>query len=127
VEKLYINGRQQAETVELPSDGIIGFGPRRTPITRIAYSFFYIFPVSLILALYKRADPVSGRPVLPVVVAMGLTLASESFQALAFNKSIDVSLLIGGTIIALLGALSGQILSVIQQADPDSFRGLRRP
>jgi hypothetical protein len=120
VEKLYINGRQQVQTLDLPRDGIIGFGTRRTPITRTAYSFCYIFPVSLFLTLYfrKRAVRASGRLLLPVAIAGGLALASESFQALAFHRFIDIWLLIVGTIIALLGALSGQILSAAHRITP---------
>jgi glycopeptide antibiotics resistance protein len=118
VEKLYIDGRQQAEKLHLPSDWIIGFGTGRTPITRIAYSFFYAFPVSLFLALSfrKHVDRVPGGLLLPVVVASGLVLASESFQTLAFSRFIDIGLLVAGTIMALLGTVSGQILSA---ARPD--------
>jgi hypothetical protein len=47
----------------------------------------------------------------PVAIATGLAVLSESFQALVFNRSIDVSLLIAGMVIAMLGALSGQIFS----------------
>jgi VanZ family protein len=112
MEKLYINGKQQAKTLNLPSDGIIGFGTRRTLISRIAYSFLYFFPASLFLSLFisMRANHIPKNLFLSVAIATGLVLLSESFQALMFKRPIDLSLLICGVIIAVFGAMSGQIL-----------------
>jgi hypothetical protein len=128
VERLYINGKQQAEGLDLPNDGIVGFGTRRTLITRFAYSFFYFFPVSFFLTLFfsTPADRVFKRVLVPIAIATGLAVLSEGFQALLFKRSLDESLLLAGIIIAMLGALSGQIFAVGDRIEGDNIGGFSR-
>ncbi len=83
VERLYVNGKQQAEVLNLTRDGIIAFGTRRTPVTAAAYSFFYFFPVSFLSVTFLLAHAKILMAVLSsVVIGAGLAVLTETFPDL---------------------------------------------
>jgi Concanavalin A-like lectin/glucanases superfamily len=111
IERLYINGKQRSEVLNLTSEGIVGFGTRRTPIALTAYSFFYFFPVTFICAIFflRRSRRVTKTLLLPAAIGIGLLSITETFQAIAFHRAVDISLIIYGVVVAALGTLSGQL------------------
>jgi glycopeptide antibiotics resistance protein len=113
VERLYLNGKQQPELLNLTSDGIVGFGTRKTAVTQLAYTFFYFFPVSFFLVLFflaRSGDP-TNSVLLALAITIGLLIVTEFFQSFAFDRRLDVPLLAYGLIIAALGAVSGRVFA----------------
>jgi glycopeptide antibiotics resistance protein len=127
VEKLFINGAQEPRTLDLTRDGIIGLGTRSTAMGRIAYSFLYTFPAALLLALYFRDGAARGLGglIVPAAMAMGVALGTELFQAIAFNRTIDIWLMVIATIAAVLGGLAGHSLLAAHSPTPDALEKLR--
>ena len=110
VERLYVNGKQQAEVLNLTRDGIIAFGTRRTPVTAAAYSFFYFFTVSFLSVTFLLAHAKILIAVLSsVVIGAGLAVLTETFQTLAFSRNTDIWLLFFGLVMPAMGAVSGRI------------------
>jgi hypothetical protein len=109
VERIYINGVQHPNTLEVTKDVVLGFATGRTQMAQTAYSFFYFFPVALFLAIYctERGKEVTGSLLTAFVVAAGLQSTTEISQSLLFNRAIDFSLIGYGLIIAILGSLVG--------------------
>ena len=127
VEKLYVNGRQQAHVLELTSDGVVGFGTRKIAVAQLAYLFFYFFPVSFFLSVRLSSGSANFTNAslqigdgdaseffrvffLPVGTATGLLAGTEIFQVYAFERSFDIGLIDYGVLIAASGAVSGAIL-----------------
>jgi hypothetical protein len=110
LEKLYVNGRQQADGLDLTRDGLIGFGTRRTPISAAAYSFFYFFPVSFLCATFLSGHlKVSIALLSSVAVGAGLSAVAEVFQTFAFSRNPDIWVSFFGIVMPAVGALSGWI------------------
>jgi glycopeptide antibiotics resistance protein len=110
IETSYLNGKQQPEVSDLTSDGIVGFGTKKTGLAQLAYSFFYFFPVSFFSALFFSrwsATPTNSLLV-PFAIAIGLLVATEFFQAFAFDRAVDFPLIGYGLMIPALGSLSGR-------------------
>ena len=111
IQRLYVNGAEQPETLNLRTDGIIGFGTRKTAIAQLAYSFFYSTPVSFVCAVFlSRFEDSMIGVLIPAGVTVGLLAFTEVFQAFAFSRTIDVGLMAYGVMFAVLGALSGELL-----------------
>lgn len=112
VERFYIDGKQQADILDLTKEGIIGFGTPKTPITQIAYSYLYFLPVSFLCSIFfgGRFNHAIIGLMLAVAVGTGLLVITEMFQVFAFDRVIDIALVAYGTMIATLGALSGRAL-----------------
>ena len=108
LEIIYINGFPQSEVLDLKSDGIIGFGTRKTQVARAAYSFFYFFPVSFLVAAFlsSMVNPFLSRLV-PLIIGAGLSLVAEVFQVLAFTRETDHSVILWSMFMAALGTFSG--------------------
>jgi glycopeptide antibiotics resistance protein len=108
IERLYVNGREHTPPVDT-ADTMIGFAVRRTPIAKIAYSFFYFFPLACISAIVFSIQRrrVSTTFLLPLAIGTGLLSLTEIFQAMAFHRPLDLPLLGYGTLSAMTGALSG--------------------
>jgi glycopeptide antibiotics resistance protein len=109
VETLYLNGRQQADVLDLTKDGIIGFGTRKTALAAAAYSFFYFFPVSFLCATFlsRRANGLMSR-LLPFALGAGLCAVNEVFQMIVFARGADFSVIFWSLFMAALGTFSGQ-------------------
>jgi glycopeptide antibiotics resistance protein len=112
VERFYLNGQQQSEVLDLTSHGVIGFGTKKTPITQIAYCFFYFFPVGFLFAIFlsRLSKGLVTILLLPAGIATGLLVVTELFQSFAFDRGIDTTLISYGMMIATLGGLSGRSL-----------------
>jgi hypothetical protein len=111
IGRLYVNGGERPVIVDLAGDGIIGFGTRKTIGAEIAYSFFYFFPIAVFAAVFFSKRVSGSMQLLPAVAAgAGLLVAAEVFQAVAFERKLDFSLMGYGIIIAAIGALTGRYL-----------------
>lgn len=111
IGRLYVNGGERPVIVDLAGDGIIGFGTRKTIGAEIAYSFFYFFPIAVFAAVFFSKHVSGSMQLLPAVAAgAGLLVAAEVFQAVAFERKLDFSLMGYGIIIAAIGALTGRYL-----------------
>jgi Concanavalin A-like lectin/glucanases superfamily len=116
IERLYMNGAQRPESVNLVTDAIIGFGTRKTPTAQIAYSFLYFFPVAFVFAAYFSRRSVGGPYRLyALAIAVGLCTATELVQAFAFERSVDVPIIGYGLMIGLVGGLSGYAFTGIER------------
>ena len=112
VEKLYLNGRQQADVLDLTRDGIIAFGTRRTPSSAAAYCFFYFLPVSFLGATFLSAHFKRPTALLSSAgVGAGLATVTEVFQTFAFSRDADMWVLFFGIVMPAVGALSGWIVT----------------
>jgi VanZ family protein len=109
VERLYVDGIEHSDRLNLTRDVIIGFGVKKTSVAQIAYISFYFFPVSLFLAAFfsRRVRGFVSTFLAPVGVGTGLLATTEIFQSFALNRAIDVPLMGYGVIIATIGSLIG--------------------
>jgi glycopeptide antibiotics resistance protein len=116
IERLYVNGAERPERINLMTDAIIGFGTRKTPAAQIAYSFFYFFPVAFVLAAFfsARSDVSSHGWLYAVVIALGMFTATELVQALAIERSIDLRLVGYGLMVSLFGTFSGRVFAGVK-------------
>lgn len=107
--ELYVNGKESSGGTDLATDIIVGFSPRNNLIARIAYSFFYFFPLSFLLARFCSAQCKDFFAMLlfPIVIGASLLTLTEVSQAFAFHRPIDPSLLGYGTLVCIIGAFSG--------------------
>lgn len=107
--ELYVNGEESSGGIDLATDVIVAFAPHKTLIARIAYSFFYFFPLSFLLARFCAIRAKNFRSTLwfPTAVGVGLLTLTEACQALAFHRSIDLALIGCGLLIGLVAALNG--------------------
>jgi glycopeptide antibiotics resistance protein len=109
IERVYVNGRQQPDILDVTREVIIGFGTRKTPIAQIAYSFFFFFPVSLFFSrfLSSRGTALKTTLLMPVALGAGLLSITEVFEAFAFDRAVDYPLMGYGVIIAAIASLVG--------------------
>jgi hypothetical protein len=110
VEKLYVDGREHPENVDLKkADIIIAFGSKKNPLAQMAYSFCYFFPVSFFLSwvLSKKSASCSMTLLLPTIIVVSLLSMAEAFQAYIFGRPIDLILLSCGAVVGMVGALCG--------------------
>jgi hypothetical protein len=109
VEKLFVNGREHPDKVDLKKANIIvAFGTKNNPVAQMAYSFFYFFPVSFFWSWVLSSKSASSiRLVLPAMIAVGLLSMAEGFQAYAFARPVNLFLLSYGVIVGTIGALCG--------------------
>ncbi len=114
IERLYVNGREHAESLDLATtDLIIGFAARKTPIAQLAYSFFYFFPVSFFFAsiFSSRSRSFMTTLFLPVMIGLSLLSIAEIFQAFVFHRAIDLPLISYGILIGVVGAFGGTVFA----------------
>jgi hypothetical protein len=110
---LYVNGTERIYVSDLAMEGLVGF-PLGFPVQRnrpakIAYSFFYFFPLACLSAVVLSPQYQGGTTTLLFSMAMGTSLVSvtEIAQAIAFDRAIDLPLLGYGALTGMIGALSG--------------------
>jgi hypothetical protein len=103
----------------------MAFAPYKTMLARIAYSFFYFFPLSFLLARFcsTRAKVVRSTLWLPTAVGVGLLTLTEACQAIAFHRAIDLTLIGCGLLMGLFAALSG--VASMQGGKAQSFKSFQ--
>ena len=114
VERLYVDGREHPDKVDLKkADIIVAFNTNKNPVAQIAYGLFYFFPVSFFFSFVfsRRSWGFTATLLLSAAVAVSLLSIAEVFQAYLFSRSIDLSLLSYGLITGIAGAFSGAILA----------------
>jgi VanZ family protein len=123
--ELYVNGEESSGGIDLTTDVIVAFASHKTLIARIAYSFFYFFPLSLLLARFgsTRAEDFRSALWLPTGVGVGLLALTEACQAMAFHRAIDLVLIGCGLLISLLAALIGA--ASVQGNKAQSFKSFQ--
>lgn len=111
VQRLFVDGVKQSKTLNLTSDGVIGLAIPKSVAARIAYSFFYFVPVSALIAGFLSTRLRHRTKILgvPIVVTTGLLGLTETCQAFLFHRTIDLQLIVWGTITAILGAYIGRL------------------
>jgi hypothetical protein len=109
VERLYVNGTEHLYSIDLATEGMIGFAVKRSPIAKIAYSFFYFLPLACLSAVVisTQGQGVTATLILSMAIGTSLLSITEIFQAIAFARSLDLPLLGYGTLTGMIGALSG--------------------
>jgi hypothetical protein len=109
LERLYVNGRQQPDILDVTKDVIIGFGTRNTALAQIAYTFFFFFPVSLFFSMFlsSRGSALYARVLISAAAGAGLLAITEIFQAFAFDRAVDFRLMGYGVILAAIASLIG--------------------
>jgi hypothetical protein len=114
LQRLYVNGNEYPNKLDVTKDVVIAFGARKSVLAQIGYGFFYFFPVSLFVAAFlsTRNRAFIGTFVTAVVVAMGLMAVTEIVQSVFFDRSIDLILIGYGLIIAIFGSLAGAGLPI---------------
>jgi VanZ family protein len=116
IERLYVNGYEHPNKLDVMKDVIIAFGVPKSVLGQIGYAFFYFFPVSLFVAAFlsSKSRPFIGTALTAVVFGTGLIAATEISQSFLFKRLIDFSLIGYGLTIAILGALAGAGLPISQ-------------
>jgi hypothetical protein len=113
IERLYVNGAQRPETVNMARDAIIGFGTRKTGLSQLAYSFFYFLPASLVFSVFvstRTIRPVH-RWILSVAVAAALAGTTEFIQAFTLARAIEPKIIWYGVLIGFGGASTGTLFA----------------
>jgi VanZ family protein len=110
IERLYVDGRKHPDNVDLTkSDVMVAFGTKKSPLSKLAYSLFYFFPVSVFCSWLLRARSynylISG--LMSATAAVALLAMAEYVQAHAFARSVDLHLLGYGVLVGIVGALCG--------------------
>lgn len=110
VEKLYVDGREHPDKVDLKKANIIvAFGSKKNPLAKVAYSFSYFFPVSVCLSWVlskKSASYLIALP-MPAIIAVSLLSMAEGFQSYTFARPVDLFLVGCGAVVGMVGALCG--------------------
>ena len=113
IERLYVDGKEHPAKLDVTKDVIIGFGARKTLFAQIGYSFFYFFPVSLFVAAFLSSK--HGASVKTFIAALaagsGLLAMTDIFQAIAFDRAIDLRFIGNGLAILVAGSLIGLSVS----------------
>jgi hypothetical protein len=109
IERLYVNGHEHPNKLDVTKDVIIAFGAPKSMLAQIGYAFFYFFPVSLFVAAFlsSRNGAFIGTFLTAAATGTGLMVVTEISQSLLFNRTIDFSILGYGLIIAICGSLAG--------------------
>jgi VanZ family protein len=109
LQRLYVNGREHIDPVDMAADTMVGFSVKKSPTAKIAYSFFYFFPLASCLAgaLSTQRQGSIATCLLPVAIGAGLLSMTEIFHAVAFERPLDLPLLGYGVLTATVGALTG--------------------
>jgi hypothetical protein len=121
VEKLYVDGREHPDRVDLTkADIMVAFGTKKSPLSQLAYSLFYFFPVSFFYSRALRARSVnySITVLLAVTIAVTLLGLAEYFQAHALARPFDLHLLGYGVLVGIVGAGCGAFFA---KAEPRIF------
>ena len=108
IERLYINGVERPEKLNLATDGIVGFATRKTPVAQLAHSFVYFFPLSFFLSMFfsTRSGYAAKKWPAPVAIIAGLAVITEVFQASMLARAIDFTAIGCGILIGIMGVLS---------------------
>jgi VanZ family protein len=116
IERLYINGNEHPNKLDVTKDVVIAFGARKTVLAQIGYGFFYFFPVCLFVAAFLsiRNEAFTIAYLTAVATGTALLAATEVGQSLLFSRAIDFSLIGYGLIIAILGSIAGAGLRTSQ-------------
>jgi hypothetical protein len=121
VEKLYVDGREHSDRVDLTkADVMVAFGTKKSPLSQLAYSLFYFFPVSFFCSRALRARSVnySITVLLAVTIAATLLGLAEYVQAHIFARPFDLHLLGYGVLVGMVGAGCGGFFA---KAEPGIF------
>jgi glycopeptide antibiotics resistance protein len=116
IERLYVNGNEHPNKLDVTKDVVIAFGARKNVLAQIGYGFFYFFPVSLFVAAFLsiRNGAFIGTLFIAVATAMVLMVITEIVQSVLFNRAIDFLLIIYGMIVTTVGSLAGAGLPISQ-------------
>jgi glycopeptide antibiotics resistance protein len=108
IERLYINGLQRPEKLNLATDGIVGFATRKTPVAQFAHSFVYFFPLSFLLSVFwsNRPGCSAWQTLIPVAAIAGISAITEVVQAFMLTRAIDSAAITYGMVIGIIGVLS---------------------
>ena len=116
IETLYVDGHRHLAVVDLKkANTLISFGAPKHIISRLAYVFFYFFPVSYFVSLFlsqKLKNPMASLPIAAGVAIALMTLA-ELYQADNFGRSVDWALIFYGSVVAVVGVLCGTWFSLM--------------
>jgi hypothetical protein len=110
VEKLYVDGDERPDKVDLKkADIIVAFSPTKNPVAQMAYTFFYFFPVSCFLSFVfsRQFEGFMATWLLPAAIAVGLLSMAEVSQTYVFSRAVDLLLIGYGIMTAMVGAFSG--------------------
>ena len=110
IERLYVNGREHPDNVDLnKADIMVAFGTKKHPLSQLGYSVFYFFPVSFLGSWLLRARSANYAitVLLPATIAFILLGLAEYFQAHVFARPVDLHLLGYGVVVGSVGALCG--------------------
>ena len=109
VQRVFINGVERVESLDLNRDGITGFGARKTGIGRLAYSFFFFAPVSFFCAAFVsgHAQTFMRKLSIPIMIATSLLSATELMQAFLFDRAVDSQLILCGAVISSIMGFAG--------------------
>jgi VanZ family protein len=120
IEKLYMNGRAYRNSLNLAEDAIVGFYAIKRPIAQIAYTFFYFFPVSFFLSMYFStwSRGFGTTWLLALIITISLLSTTEIFQAVAFDRGIDLPLIGYGVLTGSVGVFSGETFARGGQVQP---------
>jgi glycopeptide antibiotics resistance protein len=116
LQRLYVNGNEYPNKLDVTKDVVIAFGAKKTVLAQIGYGFFYFFPVCLFVAAFlsTRNGAFIGTFLTAVATGTGLMAITEIVQSLLFNRTVDFLLIGYGLIIAILGSLVGAGLPTSQ-------------
>ena len=108
-QKIYANGVEQSEPLDLTTNGIVGLGAPKTLIGYIAYSLLYFAPVSFFCAGFflRRTQTVIKALLMSIAVATALLIITELFQASLFDRAVDSRLIVCGLMISSIMAIAG--------------------
>jgi len=111
IGRFYVNGKESPGEVDVATDMMVAFASRKSLTARIAYSFFYFFPFSFVLARsFSTRYPGFLRAfLLPTAIAAGLLSLTELFQAFSFARAVDLPLIGCGFLISAIGVFSGMV------------------
>jgi concanavalin A-like lectin/glucanase superfamily protein len=113
VERLYVNGTERIYASDLATEGLVGFPlgflVQKNQPAKLAYSFFYFFPLACLSAVVisPQRQGVTATLLLSMAMVASLVNVIEIVQAIAFDRAIDLPLLGYGVLTGMIGALSG--------------------
>jgi hypothetical protein len=130
IERLYVNGREHTDPVDMAADSMVGFAVKRSSIAKIAYSFFYFFPVTCLLALLfsSQGKGLGATFLLPIALGTSVLSMTEIFHAIAFDRPLDLPLLGYGSLTVTIGTLCGVVFAEERSevTAPERHRGEAR-
>lgn len=119
IEKLYLDGNEYAESVDLTANTVVGLRAKKTCGSQVAYGFCYFLPIGFFFANTLSRKSGKAASVLRTFGFVALPIGMlAAFRVVALGRPPDFSLMAYALTIGMLGAVGGALYGHAAAAEP---------